>query len=431
MAEHELLKKTKTYLRSTLLSHKGSITTSQLNNDYRELVGDFIPYSRLQFRDLESFLSSVPDVCRVDWDGGQMVVMGVAGRASAHIKDMVARQKVKSGGGGGGGRRNRGYGGGGGGGGRPGYKYNNYNFDLSDGSDWENYNIKNKVGERAKLVEISKAVPAGFEDTDDEDDFSAYSCVPTTNVVVPKPNVCNIEEEPQLAKAVSSLKISDSPPLFQETKLLSQPSLFHRGPLPPSLLTSYTTYADISVSQATSPDQFAVQPLSSKQLYHTLSMQMKNLYTTSIPRTVPDENLIPGTIVAAAYQGTWYRAEVTKFLRSHFLVCLRLVDTGKMILCTSRQDIQPLWSKFGELPVQAVSARLAGIRPDSGSSWWQVETDWFRETVLSRAWVGVIKEVEMGEHGHPVLVIRLFDTSHEEDIEVGEEMKRMGLAKSE
>ena len=112
MADHDLLKKTKTYLRSTLLSHKGSITTSQLNNDYRELVGDFIPYSKLQFRDLESFLSSVPDVCRVDWDGGQMVVMGVAGRASAHIKDMVARQKVKSGGGGG--KRTRGYGGGGG-----------------------------------------------------------------------------------------------------------------------------------------------------------------------------------------------------------------------------------------------------------------------------------------------------------------------------
>ena len=429
MADYDLLKKTKTYLRSTLLSHKGSIPTSQLNNDYRELVGDFIPYSRLQFRDLESFLSSVPDVCRVDWDSGQMVVMGVAGRASAHIKDMVARQKVKSGGGGG--RRNRGYGGGGGGGGgRPGYRYNNYNFDLSDGSDWENYNIKNKVGERAKLVDVAKAVPAGFEDTDEEDDYSAYSCVPTTNVGV-VPNEYNIEEEAQLAKAVSNLSISSPPLPVQDTKFLSPPALFHRCPLPPSPLTSYTTYTDISVSQATSPDQFSVQPLSSKQLYHSLSMQMNNLYTTSIPHTVPDENLILGAIVAAAYQGSWYRAEVTKCLRSHFLVCLRLVDTGKMILCTSRQDIQPLWSMFGELPVQAVSARLAGVRPDSGSFWWPVETDWFRETVLGRDWVGVIKKVEMGEHGHPVLVMELYDTSQEEDIEVGEEMKRIGLAKSE
>ena len=37
----------------------------------------------------------------------------------------------------------------------------------------------------------------------------------------------------------------------------------------------------------------------------------------------------------------------------------------------------------------------------------------------------------MGEHGHPVLVIELYDTSQEEDIQVGEEMKRIGLAKSE
>ena len=102
-----------------------------------------------------------------------------------------------------------------------------------------------------------------------------------------------------------------------------------------------------------------------------------------------------------------------------------------MILCTSRQDIQPLWSMFGELPVQAVSARLAGVMPDSGSFWWPVETDWFRETVLGKDWVGVIKKVEMGEHGHPVLVMELYDTSQEEDIEVGEEMKRIGLAKSE
>ena len=37
----------------------------------------------------------------------------------------------------------------------------------------------------------------------------------------------------------------------------------------------------------------------------------------------------------------------------------------------------------------------------------------------------------MGEHGLPMLVMELFDTSQEGDVEVGEEMKRIGLAKSE
>ena len=297
MACHDnLLKKTKTYLRSTLLSHKGSVTTSQLDNDYRQLVGDYIPYSKLQFRDLESFLSSIPDVCRVECEGGLMVVRGVAGRASAHIQDMVARQKVKSDGG----RKYRGYGGGGGGsGGRhsSNYRYNNnYNFDLSDGSDWENYNIKTKVGERAKL-EVVKAVPAGFEDSADEyGDFSAYSCVPSYSAGVEqnKSTAHDIEEESSLPK--SDLITPPLPP--------GQAALLHSGPLPPSPLSSHTTYTDITVSQVSSPLQFSVQSLSSKHLYQSLSEQMNKHYTTSTPHTVPVENLEPGCVVAARYRGS-------------------------------------------------------------------------------------------------------------------------------
>ena len=105
MADSSILSNTKTFIRSTLLSQKGTITATQLNRDYRELVGDYIPYHKLQFRDLESFLAAVPDVCHVDWDGGQMVVTGVAGKASGHIKEMVSKQKTKSGGG----KRFRGY----------------------------------------------------------------------------------------------------------------------------------------------------------------------------------------------------------------------------------------------------------------------------------------------------------------------------------
>ena len=102
-----------------------------------------------------------------------------------------------------------------------------------------------------------------------------------------------------------------------------------------------------------------------------------------------------------------------------------------MILCTSRQDIQPLWSMFGQLPVQAVSARLAGVRPDSGSTWWQLESDWFRDTVLDRIWVGVLMKVVVGDNKQAVLVMELYDTSQEEDFEVGAEMRRLGLALAE
>jgi len=419
-----LMRKTKTFLRSTLLSNKGCISIFELDRDYKKLVGDFIPYAQLNFPDLETFLSSLPNVCSVSCEGGEVVVRGVAGKASSHIKDMVARQKTKSVGG----KRSGGYKGWGGysGGGRPGFKYNSFNFDMSDGSDWENYNIKAKVGERARL---ENAVPAGFEDTDDEDfdDFSAFSSVPNTTTVEVTNNLSDQQDSgPSQTNSSPGDDQALSIPLCGDEVSLG---VIHTGPLPPSPLTMYTTYTDILVSQASSPSQFSVQPLHSRDLYHTLAYQMDRYYNTSPLHTVHLEKLVPGYIVVARHSGSWFRAEVIKFLRSHLLVCLKLVDTGKIILSTSMEDIQPLWTVFAELPVQAASCTLAGVKPSRGGSWWQVETDWFRKVVLGKDWVGVIKKVVNGGQEGPVLVIRMYDVSQEDhDYEVGEDMIRMGLA---
>ena len=73
---------------------------------------------------------------------------------------------------------------------------------------------------------------------------------------------------------------------------------------------------------------------------------------------------------------------------------------------------------------------LNGVRPSSASSWWQVETDWFRETVMGRNWVGVIQKVEREQQHQTVLVMKLFDTSCDEDFDVSEAMKSLGLAMS-
>ena len=406
-SKKDLLRKTKTYLRSTLLSHKGSIPITQLDRDYRELVGTFIPYSELQFPDLKSFLASLPDVCDVDYDGGEVVVMGVAGRASSHIKDMVARQKKTVCG-----KKNR-YGGGGGRSWNNNYRYSSYRFDMSDGSDWENTTYtKAGVVERAKL---GNAVPAGYEDSEEEgENFTAVSVVSTVSV-----------------EAVQELK--DGEKKTEAVIIDSKTPTLHTGPLPPSPLTMYTTYTDITVSQASSPYHFSVQPLHSRDLYDSLNNQMNEFYNSTVPVEVPCENLVPGCIVAAKNSGMWFRAEINKILRNrnHFLVCLRLVDTGQMILSTCMSDIQPLLSRFAELPVHAVSCRLAGVRPGRGNTWWQVETDWFRLAVLGKEWVGVIKNRVRDEMNQNILVIDMFDTSKDEDYDVGRMMIKLGLASVE
>ena len=89
-----VLEKTKKYLRSTLLSHKGGVEMYALDNDYYEMVGEKIPYQKLNFASLESLLRALPSVCSLQRYGGEVMVSGVAGEASQHIQNMVAMQKT-------------------------------------------------------------------------------------------------------------------------------------------------------------------------------------------------------------------------------------------------------------------------------------------------------------------------------------------------
>ena len=54
-------------------------------------MGHAIPFEELGFPHLEAFLRSLPDVCfivreREGWKAGQLTVLGVASRATAHVQ---------------------------------------------------------------------------------------------------------------------------------------------------------------------------------------------------------------------------------------------------------------------------------------------------------------------------------------------------------
>ena len=53
-----LLNNTKKFLRSALISSKGGLPAEQVYRDYRDLVGEGIPYRRLGYETLDSFLSA-------------------------------------------------------------------------------------------------------------------------------------------------------------------------------------------------------------------------------------------------------------------------------------------------------------------------------------------------------------------------------------
>ena len=87
------LEKCKKYLRSILLASKGGVPGVQLVSKYRENTGDSIPYRSFGFSSLETFLQSIPEVCRIVTRGREVMVEGVATKETKHIKELVQNQE--------------------------------------------------------------------------------------------------------------------------------------------------------------------------------------------------------------------------------------------------------------------------------------------------------------------------------------------------
>uniref|UniRef100_A0A0K8TEH4 Tudor domain-containing protein 7 n=1 Tax=Lygus hesperus TaxID=30085 RepID=A0A0K8TEH4_LYGHE len=82
-------------LRACLISSPGGTTVSDLNKDYRSLVGENIPFRRLGYSSLEEFLQFLPNVDIVN-RGGQNHVIAKVAADSSHIAKLVQGQKKTS-----------------------------------------------------------------------------------------------------------------------------------------------------------------------------------------------------------------------------------------------------------------------------------------------------------------------------------------------
>jgi len=435
-----LLKATKTSIRSTLLSHKGSITSSELNSDYIDFLGESIPYTKFKFQDLDSFLLSMPDVCEAQWCGDRLLVRGLAGEKSSHIKDMVSKQKTSCGGGGGKKKNKKSSYSSGGNNFRPGYRtYSNYAFGLSEeDSEWEgDYGSKNKnTNSSSRNIIIDKAIPAGFEDDSEEDDEYYEAFKPVYPSKVTEDPVDKLSRTKEADNNVSDNTCSVVPsPSTQLSKSIHpsrkhanhiRPFNKHQGFLPyPKNLTNIV----FQVNQVVTPSQFSIQLLEHADKYNEMQNEMNAVYSKEDLVDVPNEDLLQGSIVAVHHQKCWYRGEIVKFLPVHFVVCLNLVDVGKNVLVNNRDEVQPLRSDFGKLPVQTVMARLFGIKPVIGSFWSHSSIDWLKNKITGKVCEGLVRKIDDKQKSKPVLEIEIYSSTEEKDMNLNDLMMLLKLAK--
>ncbi|GFT90277.1 tdrd7a [Nephila pilipes] len=76
-------------------SCKGGVPLSQLQSDYKRLVGVDIPLKDLGYSSLEYFLRDIPDVISLKRnEKGVFVAEGVADASTAHIAKLISKQKT-------------------------------------------------------------------------------------------------------------------------------------------------------------------------------------------------------------------------------------------------------------------------------------------------------------------------------------------------
>ena len=84
----------KRQLRSTLLPNKNGLVPLALEKEYRGFFGKDIPFKEFGFKDLITFLHSMPDVVTIErLRGGDLIVKAKADESPSHIQEMVFKQK--------------------------------------------------------------------------------------------------------------------------------------------------------------------------------------------------------------------------------------------------------------------------------------------------------------------------------------------------
>ncbi|KAI4492107.1 hypothetical protein M0802_010115 [Mischocyttarus mexicanus] len=81
-------------LRAVLLSSKGGVPINEINQDFKTIIGESIPYRRLGYQSLEAFLKSISGI-KITNKGGQTYIEALPNEKSYHLSKLVTRQKSK------------------------------------------------------------------------------------------------------------------------------------------------------------------------------------------------------------------------------------------------------------------------------------------------------------------------------------------------
>ncbi|XP_078390276.1 tudor and KH domain-containing protein [Cetorhinus maximus] len=188
-------------------------------------------------------------------------------------------------------------------------------------------------------------------------------------------------------------------------------------------------HLEVYISASENPSHFWIQILGSRCLQlDNLTYEMSRYYSVF---SAMGEDFTPklGDIVAAPFQGdnSWYRARVLGFLESGNadLYYVDYGDNGEIPI----GKLQILRSDFLSLPFQAVECSLDGIQP-AGEEWSDEAMNCFDSLTYCAEWKSLLARIcsysQSGGATRPQ--VKLFDRTHDKNLDIGEELIRLGHA---
>uniref|UniRef100_A0A671LT34 Tudor domain-containing protein 7B-like n=1 Tax=Sinocyclocheilus anshuiensis TaxID=1608454 RepID=A0A671LT34_9TELE len=207
------------------------------------------------------------------------------------------------------------------------------------------------------------------------------------------------DKAPHTPKRMSSPLGSQSAPPGSPPEKLALPPLLELPKIGQNL--------DVFVSVACHPGHFVLQPWHDMYKLVDLMGEMILHYNKMEEKPLKVEK---NQVCAAKVENNWYRVLV-KGVLTNGLVSVFQLDYGKheLVSCT---QLRPLTQEFCQLPFQAITAQLAGVKP---RQWSEEASIVFRNHVEKKPLVAQLESVqEASQPWDCKVVIFLVDTSQEE-----------------
>ncbi|KAH8413631.1 hypothetical protein KR222_002388 [Zaprionus bogoriensis] len=388
MENQGMLSYVKKVIHSLVVSTPDRMTIAQLKRDYANEEGCALPFIKLGFRDIESFLRSIPDTITVHGYGPMAEVIAQRHAKTAHIQNLVQCQK------------------------RPCKRQRNrrraFPFERSDlvfPNECGRLSSNNNNNRSNNYNKNSQAAPAGNEAASMIESFTKLKQPPRSHLESAKNGQPGLEilssDEGSESDAIPAYAVDqrvlgvDYPP---ETVQFDQQ-------LPLGDIHKKVKLFDcieVQLVTVSSPHSFYFWIHDEQHDdYRAMSSNMQRFYNNIDEKrySMPLSLIMPGHLgVIHAHGAIWQRVKVLNIKAGNPKnIEVQLVDTGERSW-VGHSQLKYLCKDFATLPAQCWPGRLACVTPRQGTQFSANASIYFYELVCYRRLYAKIEQISEADN---------------------------------